>query len=35
MKQGVFNVVYDGKLLTYHYESKNGLLKLLEEGPSQ
>ena len=35
MKQRVFNVVYDGKLLTYHYEGKNGFLKLLEEGPNQ
>ena len=35
MKQRVFNVVYEGKLLTYHYEGKNGFLKLLEEGPNQ
>jgi len=34
MKQRVFNVVYDGKLLSYHYESKNGLVKLLGRGPN-
>ena len=35
MKQRVFNVVYEGKLLTYHYESKNGFLKLLDKEPNQ
>jgi ribosomal protein S18 acetylase RimI-like enzyme len=30
---GVFNVVYEGKLLTYHYLLKKELLKLLGEHP--
>jgi len=28
---GVFDVVYNGKLLTYHYISKEELLKLLDK----
>jgi L-amino acid N-acyltransferase YncA len=31
---GVFNVVYDGRLLAYHYVSKTGLFKLLNSHPS-